>query len=158
MAILVSPRIPTFFFSQSRRSSVSLTPVRCSSATVKLSSSITTTSSGGGNRTGAAVLWYKNDLRVDDHPGLIAASQHQMVVPLYVFDHRILRHFNEEMLELLLFAVQDLRNSLKEMGSDLMIRSGRTESVIQDLVKEDWNRSGLPVFTHKKRWNMTYSW
>lgn len=44
--------------------------------------------------------------------------------------------FTEEMLELLLFAVKDLRSSLKDMGSNLMIRSGRTESVIQDLVKE----------------------
>lgn len=43
--------------------------------------------------------------------------------------------FTEEKLELLLFAVKDLRNSLKDLGSDLMIRSGRTESVIQDLVK-----------------------
>ncbi|KAI3735168.1 hypothetical protein L6452_14657 [Arctium lappa] len=133
MAILVSPHIPTFLFLQNRRRSV---PRCSSSATVKLSTSNGITSSGGGKSTGAAVLWYKNDLRVDDHPGLIAASQHTAVVPLYVFDHRILRHFTEEMLVLLLFAVKDLRNSLKDLGSDLMIRFGRTESVIQDLVKE----------------------
>ncbi|PWA40233.1 DNA photolyase, N-terminal [Artemisia annua] len=47
-----------------------------------------------------------------------------------------LGNFTEEMLELLLFALKDLRNSLKDLGSDLMIRFGRTESVIQDLVKE----------------------
>lgn len=155
MVILVFPHIPTSFFLQNRRRSV---PRCSSSATVKLSTSNGITSSGGGKSTGAAVLWYKNDLRVDDHPGLIAASQHTPVVPLYVFDHRILRHFTEEKLELLLFAVKDLRNSLKDLGSDLMIRFGRTESVIQDLVKEGWNRSGLPAFTHKKRWNMTYGW
>lgn len=39
---------------------------------------------------GSAILWYKHDLRIDDHPGLLSASQHQTLVPLYVFDHRIL--------------------------------------------------------------------
>lgn len=40
---------------------------------------------------GPAILWYKHDLRIDDHPGLLAASQqHRTLVPLYVFDHRIL--------------------------------------------------------------------
>lgn len=137
MAILVYPRIPTALFLQNRHGSVQLTSVRCSSsATVKLSNSKATKSTNGAKSTGAAVLWYKNDLRVDDHPGLLAASKHTAVVPLYVFDHRVLRYFNEEMLELLLFAVKDLRKSLKDLGSDLMIRSGRTESVIQDLVKE----------------------
>lgn len=92
MAILVYPCIPTALFLQNRRQSAPLTPVRCSSsATVKLPTSKAITSSNGGKSTGAAVLWYKNDLRVDDHPGLIAASKHTAVVPLYVFDHRILR-------------------------------------------------------------------
>ncbi|KAL4574876.1 hypothetical protein LXL04_021716 [Taraxacum kok-saghyz] len=137
MAILVYPSIPTALLLQNRRRSVLPTPVRCSSSgTVKSPTSKVITSSNGGKSTGAAVLWYKNDLRVDDHPGLIAASKHTVVVPLYVYDHRILRYFTEEMLELLLFAVKDLRKSLKDVGSDLMIRSGRTESVIHDLVKE----------------------
>jgi deoxyribodipyrimidine photolyase len=39
---------------------------------------------------GAAILWFKHDLRVDDHPGLVAASKYRSLVPLYVFDHRIL--------------------------------------------------------------------
>ncbi|KAI3712569.1 hypothetical protein L1987_71128 [Smallanthus sonchifolius] len=131
MAMIFFPRIPSF---TNRRRSVSLTPVRCSSsATVKMS---TSTISNGGKSTGAAVLWYKSDLRVDDHPGLIAASKHTIVVPLYVFDHRILRNFNEETLELLLLAVKDLRSSLKDLGSNLMIRFGKAESVIQELVNE----------------------
>ncbi|GJY61805.1 DNA-binding WRKY transcription factor [Tanacetum coccineum] len=44
--------------------------------------------------------------------------------------------FTQEMLQLLLFALKDLRDSLKSLESDLMIRFGRTESVIQDLMKE----------------------
>ncbi|QHO24932.1 Cryptochrome DASH/mitochondrial [Arachis hypogaea] len=44
--------------------------------------------------------------------------------------------FSDEMLELLLFALQDLRNSLKERGSNLMIRFGNAEHVIQQLASE----------------------
>ncbi|XP_071732695.1 uncharacterized protein [Rutidosis leptorrhynchoides] len=135
MAILILPCIPTTLLSpQNRRSSVYINTVRRTSpATVKCSTSNSITTGGG-----AAVVWYKNDLRVDDHLGLISASssQHSTVIPLYVFDHRILNNFTEEMLELLLFAVKDLRQSLKDLGSDLMIRLGKSESVIQDLVKE----------------------
>ncbi|KAL5744368.1 hypothetical protein ACOSQ2_027484 [Xanthoceras sorbifolium] len=87
-------------------------------------------------RSGSAILWFKQDLRVDDHLGLVAASKYQSVVPLYVFDHRILSRYSDEMLELVLFALEDLRKSLKEQGSDLMIRFGRVENVIRELVEE----------------------
>jgi len=44
--------------------------------------------------------------------------------------------FSDEMIELALFAVKDLRQSLKDQGCDLMIRFGNAEIVIQELVKE----------------------
>ncbi|XP_045832181.1 uncharacterized protein LOC123923534 isoform X1 [Trifolium pratense] len=83
-----------------------------------------------------AILWFKHDLRTDDHPGLLAASKFQSIVPVYVFDHRILSRFSDEMLELVLFALQDLRESLRDRGSDLMVRFGNAENVIQNLAAE----------------------
>ncbi|KAH1075645.1 hypothetical protein J1N35_027973 [Gossypium stocksii] len=87
-------------------------------------------------RSRSAVLWFKHDLRLDDHPALSAAETHRFVLPLYVFDRRILSRYSDDMLELLLFALEDLRNSLKEQGSNLMIRYGCAENVIKELVKE----------------------
>ncbi|XP_015878340.3 uncharacterized protein LOC107414695 [Ziziphus jujuba] len=87
-------------------------------------------------KRGAAVLWFKHDLRIDDHPGLVAASKHPELVPLYVFDHRILRRFSEEMLEMILLALEDLRNSLRSQGFNLMLRLGNAEYVMQKLVRE----------------------
>ncbi|XP_002510925.2 uncharacterized protein LOC8266046 isoform X2 [Ricinus communis] len=89
-------------------------------------------------RTSSAILWFKQDLRVDDHFGLLQASNHSpsSLLPLYVFDHIILSRYSDEMLEIVLFALQDLRNSLKEQGSNLMIRFGSAEGVIRDLVQE----------------------
>ncbi|KAH7668428.1 putative hydrolase/acyltransferase (alpha/beta hydrolase superfamily) protein [Dioscorea alata] len=86
---------------------------------------------------GASVVWFKHDLRIDDHPGIVAAvSQHRTVVPFYVFDPRILSGFSDEMLELLLFALEDLRRVLKEQGSDLLIGYGAAEKAVIELVKK----------------------
>ncbi|XP_058085009.1 uncharacterized protein LOC131232641 [Magnolia sinica] len=94
-------------------------------------------STKGVPENNAAIVWFKHDLRTDDHPGLIAAvSQHRTVVPLYVFDRRILSRFPDEILELVLFALEDLRKSLKDQGSDLLIGFGSAEDIILKLVKE----------------------
>ncbi|KAJ4953978.1 hypothetical protein NE237_030810 [Protea cynaroides] len=78
----------------------------------------------------AALMWFKHDLRSDDHPG------RQTVVPLSIFDHRILSRFSDEMLELVILALEDLREWLKSKGSNLMIRFGSAENVILELVEE----------------------
>jgi len=51
-----------------------------------------TTPVGDGGPAAAAVVWFKHDLRIDDHPGLSAAvaDPRRPIVPLYVFDRRIL--------------------------------------------------------------------
>ncbi|KAL0891016.1 hypothetical protein Bca101_014999 [Brassica carinata] len=88
------------------------------------------------NERSTAVVWFKHDLRVDDHPGLLAASKHRAVVPLYVLDRRILSRYTTDTLELAIVALEELRSSLKKQGSDLMLRYGNAENVIEDVVKE----------------------
>ncbi|KAH9607456.1 hypothetical protein KSS87_019353 [Heliosperma pusillum] len=102
---------------------------------LSLSSELKSSKSVGNG--GGAVVWFKHDLRIDDHPGVVAAvAENRNVVPLYVFDHRILSRFDDEMIELLLIAVEGLKRSLKEQGSNLMIRFGRAENILHGLVKE----------------------
>lgn len=33
-----------------------------------------------------AIVWFKHDLRTDDHPGLAFAAQYDHVIPLFIFD------------------------------------------------------------------------
>ncbi|KAL6004875.1 hypothetical protein ACLOJK_005431 [Asimina triloba] len=88
-------------------------------------------------KNAAAIVWFKHDLRIDDHPGLVAAvSQHRTVVPLYVFDRRIVSRFSDEMLEMVLFALEDLRRLLKDQGSDLLVGFGSAEDVLLKLMEE----------------------
>ncbi|CAA7060225.1 unnamed protein product [Microthlaspi erraticum] len=93
-------------------------------------------SSATSEEGSTAVVWFKHDSRVDDHPGLLAASKHRIVIPLYVLDRRILSRYTTDTLELALIALEDLRKSLKKQGSNLMLRYGKAENVIEDLVKE----------------------
>ena len=36
-----------------------------------------------------AILWFKHDLRLDDHPGVATASAFKQVLPVYVFDPHV---------------------------------------------------------------------
>ncbi len=94
--------------------------------------------------TDAAIVWFRNDLRLRDNITLTEAiRKSDRIYPVYCFDPR---HFAETELELpktgsyraqfLLESLQDLRNSLQEIGSDLIIRQGVPESVIPQLAQE----------------------
>lgn len=83
-----------------------------------------------------ALVWFKHDLRTDDHPGLVKASQYKTVVPVYIFDQYICSRSSSQMLEMLIDAVKNLKQTLKDHGSDLIIRFGRTEDILPTLVKE----------------------
>ncbi|XP_057849899.2 uncharacterized protein LOC131060609 isoform X1 [Cryptomeria japonica] len=83
-----------------------------------------------------ALLWFKQDLRIDDHPGLVRASQFKTLIPVYVFDHDICSRLSSQMLEMLIDAVQNLKQLLRDQNSDLIIRYGRAEDILLALVKE----------------------
>ncbi|XP_022928782.1 uncharacterized protein LOC111435603 isoform X1 [Cucurbita moschata] len=86
---------------------------------------------------GLALLWFKHDLRIDDHPALhAAASQFPALIPLYIFDSRLLSRFSDEMLEITLLALEALKRSLRDRGLDLLIKFGDAESVLRELVVE----------------------
>ncbi|PKI54488.1 hypothetical protein CRG98_025002 [Punica granatum] len=129
MAFLAFPR----FLPIPSSGSCSLTP-RTSTKCSRLS--VSACAGSKREKDGVAILWFKHDLRLDDHPGLVAAAQYRSIVPLYIFDHRLLSRYSDEMLELLLFALKDLKDSLIEQGSDLMIRIGSAEKVLPELAKE----------------------
>ena len=91
------------------------------------------------------IVWFRNDLRLDDnealHDGLAAGH----VLPLYVFDDRTYKGTTGDFgfqktgvhrAKFRLEAVADLRERLRAIGSDLVVRQGITEDVIVDLARE----------------------
>eukprot|EP00850_Spirogloea_muscicola_P018764 SM000175S03311 [mRNA] locus=s175:257026:269190:+ [translate_table: standard] len=102
-------------------------------------------SSGGGASTGAAVVWFRNDLRVHDNEALVRAHRSaEHLVPLYCLDPRLfgqtytsgLPKTGELRAQFMLDSVADLRASLQARGSDLIIRYGKPEEVVPKIAHE----------------------
>ncbi len=90
------------------------------------------------------IVWFTNDLRVHDHEPLYRATLTKMpLIPVYIFDPR---QFETQVLgfpktgvlrtQFLLEAVADLRKQLQNSGSNLLIRVGKPEEILPQLVKE----------------------
>ena len=85
-----------------------------------------------------ALLWYRRDLRVRDHPALRAALEdHDLVVPVFVVDDRLLngRHASGPRTQFMLECLHDLRSALRERGGDLVIRRGNPEHELPRLAR-----------------------
>jgi len=90
------------------------------------------------------LIWFRNDLRLHDHlPLQQALTQKTGIIPFYCFDphHFGLSGFGFAKTgafraQFLLESLQDLANSLQEVGSDLIIRQGKPEEIIPQLVQD----------------------
>ncbi|NJN23882.1 MAG: cryptochrome DASH, partial [Acaryochloridaceae cyanobacterium RL_2_7] len=89
------------------------------------------------------LVWFRNDLRIHDHGPLYQAIQSGCgVIPLYCLDPR---HFGVTpygfpktgafRAQFLLESLADLRQSLRGLGSDLLLRQGCPEDVIPALAQ-----------------------
>jgi deoxyribodipyrimidine photo-lyase len=73
-----------------------------------------------------AVVLFNRDLRVHDHPALLAAARAERTVPLFVFDERLLgsRFAAPNRVAFMLEALHDLDESLRKAGGRLFVRRG----------------------------------
>ncbi len=73
-----------------------------------------------------AVVLFNRDLRVRDHPALMTASRADRVVPLFVFDERLLgsRFAAPNRVAFMREALADLDAALKRVGGRLFLRRG----------------------------------
>lgn len=91
--------------------------------------------------TNCTLLWYRNDLRLHDHEPLSLAAQ-SPILPLYCFDPRQFATTSfgfaktgNYRARFLLESVMDLRQSWQHLGGDLVIRCGKPEEIIPNLVQ-----------------------
>ncbi|KAL7597865.1 blue-light photoreceptor PHR2 [Lactuca sativa] len=96
----------------------------------------------GGRR--ASVVWFRNDLRVHDNESLSSANNESMsVLPVYCFDPRDYGKSSSGFdktgpyrASFLIESVSNLRKNLQARGSELIVRIGKPEKVLAELVKE----------------------
>lgn len=94
-----------------------------------------------------AIHWHRLDLRLHDNRGLAQAGTAEPVVPVFVFDRRVLRYGSPRRVAALLEALEGLRAAYRKRGSDLVVASGEPTRVLPDLARAHgrdrvvWNRS-----------------
>ena len=81
-----------------------------------------------------ALVWFRHDLRLNDNPAFIeACSQHQAVIPLYIYDEKI-SILGEAQAWWLHHSLISLSNSLEQMGLHLILRKGNPLKILLELV------------------------
>jgi deoxyribodipyrimidine photo-lyase len=90
------------------------------------------------------LVWFRNDLRLhDNEPLLSAINRSEQIIPLYIFDIRQFqitrfgfKKTGSFRTQFLLESVQNLRDNLKEIGGNLIVRIGLPEQIIPELCKQ----------------------
>jgi deoxyribodipyrimidine photo-lyase len=86
-----------------------------------------------------AVVWFRRDLRLHDHPALVAAlAQADRVAPLFVLDPALIagRWRSPNRAWFMLASLAELATSLEAAGSTLVVRAGRPEEVVPAFAQE----------------------
>ena len=93
------------------------------------------------------IVWFRNDLRLSDHPALHAATQDEAIVPVFIWDPtQADYHYGSASKWWLHHSLAALDASLRDLGSKLILRIGKPDVVLRDLVTETkaqrvvWNR------------------
>jgi len=86
-----------------------------------------------------AIVWFRRDLRVHDHPALRAAlDSGDTVVPVFCFDDGLLggRHASGPRTQFLLECLAELDEQLRARGSRLFVRRGRPQDKLNELAEQ----------------------
>ncbi|WP_256008989.1 DASH family cryptochrome [Desertivirga xinjiangensis] len=90
------------------------------------------------------LVWFRNDLRIHDNEILLEAVRRaEQIVPVYCFDPRyfeLSRYGTKKTGELrakfLLESVNGLRESLKQLGGELIVKVGRPEDILPEICSQ----------------------
>ena len=90
------------------------------------------------------LVWFRNDLRLHDNEMLVEAiAKSDSILPVYILDRRSFGETKYGTLktgniraQFILESVLGLRNSLKQIGGNLLIAEGDPEDIIPQLVQE----------------------
>jgi deoxyribodipyrimidine photo-lyase len=90
------------------------------------------------------IIWYRNNLRIHDCTPLDRASAEKaVIIPIYCFDRRYFGTTSYGFpktgffrAKFLIESVTDLRHSLQNLGSNLIVRVGLTEEIIFQIAQE----------------------
>ena len=81
-----------------------------------------------------SIMWFRRDLRINDHPALLAAVESaEQVIPLFILDKTQIK---EAGAKLLAYMAQSLRSLDESLGNNLHIIEGDQVEVLTALIKK----------------------
>lgn len=91
-----------------------------------------------------AIVWFRNDLRLNDNETLNAAvNESECIVPVFVLDERLLQQdrwgflkMGVYRLKFLLESLEDLKKHLQEKGANLIVKIGKAEVILPELAQQ----------------------
>jgi deoxyribodipyrimidine photo-lyase len=85
----------------------------------------------------ATIVWFRNDLRVHDHPALTAAAaKGEPVIPVYILDDSAPWPMGGASKWWLHHSLTKLSSALRKLGSPLILRRGAAASILEEIVQE----------------------
>ncbi len=86
-----------------------------------------------------SILWLRNDLRLENHPGISALVQYgDPILALFIFDEEILDDLEKDDQRVTFFydQLKKISLQLKKLGSSILIRKGKVLKVWENLIHE----------------------
>ena len=86
------------------------------------------------------IVWLRRDLRLTDQAALYYALKNDTpVIPLFIFDRNILDKLEEKddpRVTFLWQSLQEIKQQLKELGSDLIVKYGKPSEIWPEILQE----------------------
>ncbi len=86
-----------------------------------------------------SLFWFRRDLRLEDNTGLYhALLQSEKVACIFIFDTDIINTLpkHDLRIDFIYNCVQNLKNQLKSLGSDLIVEYGKPQEIITNMAKK----------------------
>jgi deoxyribodipyrimidine photo-lyase len=84
---------------------------------------------------GIQIVWFKRDLRIEDHAPLCSAIEKGRVMPIYIFEPSVMGHadYSARQLEFIRESLLELQNQFHEIGLTLRIFHGEALEIFERL-------------------------
>ncbi|MGZ8998362.1 MAG: cryptochrome/photolyase family protein [Allosphingosinicella sp.] len=103
--------------------------------------------------TAVGIIWFRQDLRLHDHPALAAAAANGRVVPVFILDDDSPGRWKMGAAQRwwLHHSLASLDQSLRDLGSRLILRRGRASEILKGLAAEV-GASRIHAIEHYEPW------
>jgi deoxyribodipyrimidine photo-lyase len=98
------------------------------------------------------VVWFKRDLRIEDHEALLEASRRGPVLPLYILEPGLWKQpdVSQRHWMFLNDCLHELNAYLKDLGQPLIIKRGGAVEVLEELYQRHTIKA---LWSHQETWN-----